>query len=43
MFAPSGMIASAGEREVQRQWDALRLAPSKHTDHEVSTESTAGA
>ena len=43
MFAPSGMIASAGEREVQRQWDALRLAPSKHTDHEVSTESTASA
>ncbi len=43
MFAPSGMIASAGERQVQRQWDALRLAPSKHTDHEVSTESTAGA
>jgi len=43
MFAPSGMIASAGEREVQRQWDALRPAPSKHTDHKVSTESTAGA
>ncbi len=27
MFAPSGMISTAGEREVQRQWDALRLAP----------------
>ncbi len=35
MFAPSGMIASAPEREVQRQWDALRVAPSKHTDHAV--------
>jgi carbon starvation protein len=23
IFAPSGMIPSAGEREVQRQWDAL--------------------
>ena len=26
MFAPSGMMPSAGEREVQRQWDALRLS-----------------
>ncbi|MFZ3305894.1 MAG: carbon starvation CstA family protein [Mycobacterium sp.] len=43
MFAPSGMIASAREREVQRQWDALRPAPSKPTDHAVSTEFTAGA
>jgi carbon starvation protein len=22
MFAPSGLIATAAEREVQRQWDA---------------------
>ncbi|MDT7767120.1 MAG: carbon starvation protein, partial [Mycobacterium sp.] len=27
MFAPSGMISSAEEREVQRQWDTLRVAP----------------
>jgi carbon starvation protein len=26
IFAPSGMIPSGGEREVQRQWDALRLS-----------------
>ena len=27
MFAPSGIIPTAAEREVQSQWDALRLAP----------------
>jgi hypothetical protein len=25
MFAPSGMIATAGERKVQRQWRVLAL------------------
>ncbi len=29
MFAPSGIVATSGERAVQRQWDALRQAPSK--------------
>jgi carbon starvation protein len=28
MFAPSGMIPTVAEREVQRQWDALRVTPS---------------
>jgi carbon starvation protein len=27
MFAPSGMISSAAEREVQRRWGAVRAAP----------------
>jgi carbon starvation protein len=27
MFAPSGIIPTVVEREVQSQWDALRLAP----------------
>jgi carbon starvation protein len=25
MFAPSGIVATSGEREVQRQWDALAM------------------
>jgi carbon starvation protein len=29
MFAPSGMVATSGERAVQRQWDALHEASSK--------------
>ena len=28
MFAPSGMIPTVAEREVQRQWDALPVTPS---------------
>jgi hypothetical protein len=27
MFAPSGMIPTVVEREVQRQWDALPVTP----------------
>jgi carbon starvation protein len=42
MFAPSGMISTAGEREVQRQWDALRLAPLKRTDHAISSVESPG-
>ncbi|MDT7720638.1 MAG: carbon starvation protein, partial [Mycobacterium sp.] len=37
MFAPSGMISTAEEREVQRQWDVLRLATLKRTDHAISS------
>jgi carbon starvation protein len=29
MFAPSGMIPTEAEREVQRQWDALPVTPSR--------------
>ena len=29
LFAPSGLIPSAKEREVQRQWDALTKSPAK--------------
>jgi carbon starvation protein len=43
MFAPSGMIATAGEREVQRRWDALHLAPLRHADHAVPSAESAGA
>jgi carbon starvation protein len=42
MFAPSGMISTAGEREVQRQWDVLRLAPLKRTDHATSSVESPG-
>ena len=42
MFAPSGMISTAGEREVQRQWDVLRLAPLKRTDHAISSVESPG-
>jgi len=42
MFAPSGMIAAAGEREVQRQWDALRLAPAGQSGCAVSPAESAG-
>ncbi|HZC94002.1 MAG TPA: carbon starvation CstA family protein [Mycobacterium sp.] len=42
MFAPSGMIATAGEREVQRQWDTLHLAPLRHADHAASAAESAG-
>jgi carbon starvation protein len=31
MFAPSGMIPTAVEREVQRQWDVLRKVPSEQS------------
>ena len=42
MFAPSGMISTAREREVQRQWDVLRLAPLKRTDHAISSVESPG-
>jgi len=29
LFAPSGMLATSGEREVQRQWESLRAGPTK--------------
>ncbi|MGE5695279.1 MAG: carbon starvation CstA family protein [Candidatus Sericytochromatia bacterium] len=29
LFAPSGILASTAEREVQRQWDALSKSPAK--------------
>jgi carbon starvation protein len=29
MFAPSGMISSASERELQKQWDELSLTPTR--------------
>ena len=29
-FAPSGIVATSGEREVQRRWDVLRVTPPKN-------------
>jgi carbon starvation protein len=42
MFAPSGMIATAGEREVQRQWHALSLAPMGQSGSAVSPVQSPG-
>jgi carbon starvation protein len=42
MFAPSGMIATAREREVQRQWDALSLTPVRESDSAVSCTESPG-
>jgi carbon starvation protein len=41
-FAPSGLVSTFGEREVQRQWDALRLAPSGQTGAAVSPVKSPG-
>jgi hypothetical protein len=41
-FAPSGMISTAGEREVQRQWHALTLAPMGHSGSAVSPTQSPG-
>ncbi|MFZ0906259.1 MAG: carbon starvation protein A, partial [Mycobacterium sp.] len=40
LFAPSGMISSASERELGRQWDELSLTPTRQSGSGVcSTES----
>ncbi len=31
MFAPSGILATSGERAIQRQWESLRAGPSRAT------------
>jgi carbon starvation protein len=42
VFAPSGMISTAAEREVQRQWHALSLAPKGQSGSAVSPARSPG-
>jgi carbon starvation protein len=37
MFAPSGMISSASERELQKQWDELSLTPTRQSGSGTSS------
>jgi carbon starvation protein len=37
LFAPSGMIATPGERELQKQWDELSLTPARQSGSGVSS------
>jgi carbon starvation protein len=41
-FAPSGLVSTAGEREVQRQWDALLVAPLRQTGSAASPAESPG-
>jgi carbon starvation protein len=41
-FAPSGLVATVGEREVQKQWDAVRLASPARTGSALSPVESPG-